>query len=99
VTITLYEAALPLNGAVRGVCAVLGLDPLYVANEGKLLAVVAPEEAEETLARMRRHPLGKEAAVIGEVTAGGGGRVRMETVVGGMRAVEMLAGEQLPRIC
>lgn len=99
VTITLYEAALPLNGAVRGVCAVLGLDPLYVANEGKLLAVVAPEEAEETLARMRRHPLGKEAAVIGEVTAGGGGRVRMETAVGGMRAVEMLAGEQLPRIC
>lgn len=99
VTITLDEAALPLNGAVRGVCAVLGLDPLYVANEGKLLAVVAPEEAEETLARMRRHPLGKEAAVIGEVTAGGGGRVRMETAVGGMRAVEMLAGEQLPRIC
>jgi hydrogenase expression/formation protein HypE len=99
VTITLDEAALPLKGAVRGVCAVLGLDPLYVANEGKLLAVVAPEEAEQTLARMRLHPLGRDAAVIGEVTAAGGGRVRMETLVGGMRAVEMLAGEQLPRIC
>jgi len=99
VTITLDEAALPLKGAVRGVCAVLGLDPLYVANEGKLLAIVAPEEAEQTLARMRRHPLGAEAAIIGEVTSAGGGRVRMETVVGGTRAVEMLAGEQLPRIC
>lgn len=99
VTITLDEASLPLKGAVRGVCAVLGLDPLYVANEGKLLAIVAPEEAEQTLARMRLHPLGADAAIIGEVTAAGGGRVRMETLVGGMRAVEMLAGEQLPRIC
>jgi hydrogenase expression/formation protein HypE len=99
VTITLDEASLPLKGAVRGVCAVLGLDPLYVANEGKVLLIVAPEAAERALERMRRHPLGAEAAIIGEVTSAGGGRVRMETVVGGMRAVEMLAGEQLPRIC
>ena len=99
VDITLREGALPIRGAVRGVCALLGIDPLYVANEGKLLAVVAPEAAQRVLERMRSHPLGREAAVIGEVTAAGSGRVQMETAVGGMRAVEMLAGEQLPRIC
>ncbi|AJE02104.1 hydrogenase expression/formation protein HypE [Geobacter pickeringii] len=96
--ITLHERALPLNGAVKGVCSILGLDPLYVANEGKLLAVVAPEAAERLLARMKRHPLGHGAAIIGEV-GDGGGKVQMETAVGGVRAVEMLAGEQLPRIC
>jgi hydrogenase expression/formation protein HypE len=99
VSITLNEAALPLKGAVRGVCAVLGLDPLYVANEGKVLVFVAPDAAERILEKMRRHPLGAESAMIGEVTSPGGGKVRMETVVGGMRAVEMLSGEQLPRIC
>jgi len=97
-TITLREEALPISGAVKGVCSILGLDPLYVANEGKLLALVAPEAAERVLTRMREHPLGRDAAVIGSV-ADGGGRVRMETAVGGVRAVEMLAGEQLPRIC
>jgi hydrogenase expression/formation protein HypE len=99
VTLTLMEEALPLKGPVKGVCAVLGLDPLYVANEGKLLVFVAPEAAERVLKRMRQHPLGSEAAIIGEVTAVGGGRVQMETLTGGMRAVEMLSGEQLPRIC
>lgn len=99
VGITLTESALPLKGTVKGACAILGLDPLYVANEGKLLAFVAPQAAERVLERMRRHPMGREAAIIGEVTASGPGRVQMETVVGGMRAVEMLAGEQLPRIC
>ena len=99
VGITLTESALPLKGAVKGACAILGLDPLYVANEGKLLAFVAPQAAERVLERMRRHPLGRDAAIIGEVTASGPGRVQMETVVGGMRSVEMLAGEQLPRIC
>lgn len=99
VTLTLNEQALPLKGPVKGVCAVLGLDPLYVANEGKLLAFVSPDAAERVLARMKRHPLGGDAAIIGEVTAVGGGRVQMETLVGGMRAVEMLSGEQLPRIC
>jgi hydrogenase expression/formation protein HypE len=99
VEITLRESDLPLRAGVKGVCSILGLDPLYVANEGKLLAFVAPEHADRLLARMRRHPLGREAAVIGEVSAAGAGRVRMETAVGGMRAVEMLAGEQLPRIC
>ncbi len=99
VTLTLNEETLPLKGAVKGVCAVLGLDPLYVANEGKLLAFVAPDVAEQVLERMKRHPLGRDAAIIGEVTSVGNGRVQMETLVGGMRAVEMLSGEQLPRIC
>ncbi len=99
VGITLNEAALPFNEAVKGVCAILGLDPLYVANEGKLLAIVAPQKAEAILARMRQHDLGRAAAIIGEVGGETAGRVQIETVVGGMRAVEMLAGEQLPRIC
>ncbi len=99
VTLQLEEDQLPVNPQVRAVCGILGLDPLYVANEGKLLAVVAPECAESLLARMRQHPLGEQAAIIGTVEAGEPGRVRMRTTVGGMRVVEMLAGEQLPRIC
>jgi hydrogenase expression/formation protein HypE len=99
VTITLDESAFPLKRAVRGVCSVLGLDPLYVANEGKVLVFVSPEAADRVLDRLRRHPLGRESAIIGEVTSAGGAKVRMETITGGMRAVEMLAGEQLPRIC
>jgi hydrogenase expression/formation protein HypE len=99
VSITLIEDALPVDPAVRGVCSILGLDPLFVANEGKLLAFVAAEAVERVLARIRQHPLGAKAAVIGTVTDGAAGRVRMETAIGGTRAVEMLAGEQLPRIC
>ncbi len=99
VTVTLREEALPLKSGVRGVCSILGLDPLYVANEGKLLAIVSPERADAALERMRLHPLGRDAAIIGEVTAVSDGRVQLETSVGGMRGVEMLAGEQLPRIC
>ncbi len=99
VSVTLREEAIPVTPAVRGVCSILGLDPLFVANEGKLLAFVTPEAADSVLAAMKRHPLGKNAAVIGQVEEVPAGRVRMETVIGGMRAVEMLAGEQLPRIC
>lgn len=99
VSISLDEAALPVDSAVRGVCAILGLDPLYVANEGKLLAVVSSDAVSGLLEAMRRHPLGRNAAVIGEVIESGAGRVQMRTVVGGVRSVEMLAGEQLPRIC
>jgi hydrogenase expression/formation protein HypE len=99
VSITLSEEALPVNLSVRGVCSILGLDPLFVANEGKLLAFVAEDSAERVLECVRRHPLGGQAAIIGRVTAGEAGRVRMETSIGGLRAVEMLAGEQLPRIC
>jgi hydrogenase expression/formation protein HypE len=84
---------------VRGACEMLGLDPLYVANEGKLVAVVPPEDADLALAAMRAHPLGKNAAIIGQVTAEPAGMVILRSVVGGDRVVTMLSGEQLPRIC
>lgn len=99
VGIRLDETALPINPAVAGACALLGLDPLYVANEGKLLALVAPAAADALLERMRRHPQGQGAALIGEVTAESPGQVQLHTAIGGRRAIEMLAGEQLPRIC
>ena len=78
---------------------ILGLDPLYVANEGKLLAITAASEVERVLAAMQSHPLGREAAIIGEVTDNDPGFVMMKTRVGGKRVVDMLSGEQLPRIC
>ncbi|NTV50707.1 MAG: hydrogenase expression/formation protein HypE, partial [Geobacteraceae bacterium] len=99
VAITLREETLPVKSAVRGVCSILGLDPLFVANEGKLLAFVSANAAEAALEVIRKHPLGGDAAVIGMVEAGLPGRVQMETTIGGMRAVDMLSGEQLPRIC
>ncbi|PNU19404.1 hydrogenase expression/formation protein HypE [Geothermobacter hydrogeniphilus] len=99
VDITLDETALPIHESVRGACAILGLDPLFVANEGKLLAIVTADRAEPALQAMRRHPAGGEAAIIGEVSAVSSGRVLMRTTIGGLRAIEMLAGEQLPRIC
>ncbi|MFZ4856932.1 MAG: hydrogenase expression/formation protein HypE [Desulfuromonadaceae bacterium] len=99
VSITLQEAALPIKPEVRGVCSILGLDPLFVANEGKLLAFVSAAAADAALAAFRKHPLGINAAVIGSVGVGPAGRVQMETVIGGMRSVDMLSGEQLPRIC
>ena len=99
VGLRLEERAIPLAEQVRGACEILGLDPLYVANEGKCLAVVAPEAAEQALALMRAHPLGREAAIVGEVVADHPGRVMMRSRVGGERIVDMLSGEQLPRIC
>jgi len=93
------EARIPIGEEVKGACEILGLDPLYVANEGKLIAVVAPGAAEGVLAAMRAHPLGREAAIIGEVTAEHPAFVLMKTRVGGTRVVDMLSGEQLPRIC
>jgi hydrogenase expression/formation protein HypE len=99
VAMTLHEEALPLSPGVRGVCAILGLDPLYVANEGKLLVFVAPARAEAALALLQSHPFGRQAALIGEVTDSDPGTVQMRTAAGGLRRVEMLAGEQLPRIC
>jgi len=95
----LQESALPVGREVAGACAILGLDPLFVANEGKLLAFVAPDAADAALQLMRRHPQGARAAIIGEVIAGTPGRVALQTTIGGRRAIEMLAGEQLPRIC
>ncbi len=99
VEITLQETALPVDQSVSGACAILGLDPLFVANEGKLLAFVAAEAADQALAIMQRHKYGIQAAIIGEVTAPANGKVRLQTALGGLRAIEMLAGEQLPRIC
>ncbi len=95
----LDEARIPISEEVKGACEILGLDPLYVANEGKLLAVVPPDNAERVLQAMRQHPLGQDAAIIGEVTAEHPGFVMMKTRVGGTRVVDMLSGEQLPRIC
>jgi hydrogenase expression/formation protein HypE len=95
----LDEAHIPISEEVKGACEILGLDPLYVANEGKLLAVVAPTDADRVLSAMQAHPLGKEAAIIGEVTSDHPGFVMMKTRVGGTRVVDMLSGEQLPRIC
>ena len=95
----LDEAQIPISEEVKGACEILGLDPLYVANEGKLLAILPAADADRVLAAMRAHPLGQEAAIIGEVTADHPGYVLMKTRVGGTRVVDMLSGEQLPRIC
>jgi hydrogenase expression/formation protein HypE len=95
----LHEQSVPVRESVRGACEVLGLDPFYVANEGKLVAIVAPEAADAVLASMRRHPLGADAQIIGEVIREHPGMVRMETVVGGTRILDVMFGEQLPRIC
>jgi hydrogenase expression/formation protein HypE len=95
----LREAAIPVHEPVRALCEFLGLDPLYVANEGKLLAICPAEGADALLAVMREHALGREAAIIGEVVADPHGFVEMETVFGGRRLVDWLSGEQLPRIC
>jgi len=99
VGVTLDEASIPVRAEVRGACEMLGLDPLYVANEGKLIAVVRPEDAERLVAVMRTHPLGRDAALIGEVVAEHRGMVTMRSLVGGERVVTLLSGEQLPRIC
>ena len=95
----LNEASIPVRAEVRGACEILGLDPLYVANEGKLIALVPGDSAERLLGVMRTHPLGSNAAMIGEVVADHVGMVVMRSLVGGTRVVTMLAGEQLPRIC
>ena len=84
---------------VRGACEILGLDPLHVANEGILIAIVPPNDAETALGALRRDSLGREAAIIGEMTTEHPGFVIMRTRVGGRRVVDMLSGEQLPRIC
>jgi hydrogenase expression/formation protein HypE len=99
VGIALEEAAIPIREEVRGACEMLGLDPLYVANEGKLVAVVAAESAGAVLAAMRRHPLGAHAAIIGKVSDSHAGMVTMRTPFGTHRVVDMLPGDQLPRIC
>ena len=99
VGIALQEQRIPVPAPVRAACEILGLDPLYVANEGKLLAFVPPHVADLVLAAMQQHPLGPQATVIGQVTDQHPGLVVAKTSFGGTRVVDMLLGEQLPRIC
>jgi hydrogenase expression/formation protein HypE len=99
VGMTLDEALLPVPGDVAAACEMLGLDPMYVANEGVLVAIVRPEAAEAALAALRSHPLGAEAAIIGEVVSTHPGYVVLRTAMGGNRIVDLLPGDQLPRIC
>lgn len=99
VSVVLDEASLPLRAEVVGACEILGIDPIYVANEGRLVAVVSPEAAEAALAALRNHPLGRDAALVGEVRAEPEGLVLMNTALGGSRVVDMLVGDPLPRIC
>jgi hydrogenase expression/formation protein HypE len=93
------EAAVPVQRQVEAACEFLGLDPLYVANEGKLVAIVPADCSERLLQAMRAHPLGQQAALIGEVTADPHHFVQMRTRFGGKRIVDWLTGDQLPRIC
>ena len=95
----LREKSIPVRESVKGACELLGLDPLYVANEGKLLAIVAPAMAPVVLRQMQQHPLGADAAIIGEVVSDHSGMVLMKTQIGGTRVLDVMFGEQLPRIC
>jgi hydrogenase expression/formation protein HypE len=95
----IYEDCIPVREEVKGACEILGLDPLYVANEGKLIAIVAGEIADALVARMRGNRYGRDACIIGEIKEESRGIVAMVTGFGGTRIVDMLAGEQLPRIC
>ncbi|MDM8549513.1 hydrogenase expression/formation protein HypE [Desulfobacterales bacterium HSG2] len=99
VGIKIYEENIPVKSEVAGTCELLGFDPLYVANEGKLLAFVAPDHAEMLLGGVKEDKLGKDACIIGEAVSDHLGQVVMETRIGGTRIVDMLTGEQLPRIC
>lgn len=98
-SIEIDEAALPLRAEVKGMCEILGFDPLYLANEGTLVLFAPPEDAEAALAAMRSHDTGRNAAIIGRAVAGPPGRVVMQTRFNATRIVDMLVGEQLPRIC
>ncbi len=99
VGITIQEDAIPVRPEVRGMCEILGLDPLYLANEGKLLAIVPADKADELINVMQQHPTGVRSAIIGKISEKPVGRVILQTTFGGERIVDMLVGEQLPRIC
>jgi hydrogenase expression/formation protein HypE len=99
IAIEIDERATPIREEVKAFCEILGLDPLYLANEGKIVAIAPPNEADAALAALRAHPLGERAAIVGCAQSGEPGRVTMRTVLGGRRIVDMLVGEQLPRIC
>lgn len=99
VSIKLSEKSIPVSEEISGVCELLGLEPLYIANEGKLCAFVPKEYAEEVLGAMKSHPLGINSAIIGEVVEDSNSKVYIDTIVGGQRIVDMPSGQQLPRIC
>ncbi len=99
VCILLDEKTIPIQPAVRAASEMLGFDPLYIANEGKVIVIVPPEEAEPALAALQSHPYGRNAALIGRVQPDPAGRVLLRTAIGGTRILDMLAGEMLPRIC
>jgi len=99
VALELWETSIPVHGSVHVACELLGLDPIYVANEGKMLIAVAPESADSVLGALKKHPLGAEAAVIGRALDGPPGRVFLKTAAGTTRILDMPPGEQLPRIC
>src|SRR5690348_15865870 len=99
VGVSIAETAIPVRDQVRGAAELLGIDPLYVACEGRLVAVVDAGQAAQALAVLRAHPLGAQAAIIGEVTAEPAGRVTIKTTFGGTRIVDLLVGDPLPRIC
>ena len=98
-SIIIEENSIPISEEVKGACEILGLDPLYIANEGKLVAFVPETDSANVLKAMRSHPLGKESVIIGKVVTGNSGSVVMKTSIGSTRIVDMLSGEQLPRIC
>jgi hydrogenase expression/formation protein HypE len=95
----IFENTLPIKPAVKSACELLGIDPIHVANEGKLLAFCPSHQAKELVNTMHQHPLGKEAAIIGEVIEDAQGYVQLETAFGGRRIIDWINGEQLPRIC
>ena len=99
VGIRLDDQAIPVRNGVAGACVLMGFDPLYVANEGKVVVIAPKEGAAQVLEAMKMDPLGSDAAIIGEVTAGGAGRVVSSTAMGSTRIVDMLSGDLLPRIC
>ena len=99
VGLEIHEASIPIRPQVRGACELLGLDPLYVANEGKLVGIVSAESAGTILAAMRAHRFGRDAAIVGRVREAHAGRVVLSTLLGTTRIIDMLVGEQLPRIC
>lgn len=93
------EPSLPVRGAVQGICELLGFDPLYIANEGKLIAIVPEEDAQKVLEIIQQDEFGKDAVIIGEVIKENPGKVFLQTAIGGTRIIDMLTGDQLPRIC
>lgn len=99
VGIQIEQNKIPISEEVRGACEILGLDPLYIANEGKIIVVASAEDSEKILAKMKQHPLGKESVIIGQVRNDEPGIVVMKTSIGSLRIVDMISGEQLPRIC